>query len=59
MALIKNILLVYIISIRGVSDALHIIRTGWLDSTYFPEVSADIHMGSIESTIPYIGFPKK
>lgn len=54
MALIKNILLVYIISIRGPSDAL-----GWLDSTYFPELSADIDMGSIESTIPYIGFPKK
>ena len=59
MVLIKNILLVYIISILGPSDALHIIRIGWLNSTYFPELSADIDIGSIESTIPYIGFPKK
>ena len=59
MALIKNTLLVYIISIRGPSDALHINPNRWLDSTYFPELSADIDMGSIESTIPYIGFPKK
>ena len=59
MALIKNILLVYIISIRGPSDALHINPNRMVRFNYFPELSADIDMGSIESTIPYIGFPKK
>lgn len=59
MVLIKNILLVHIILIQGPLDALHIDPNRMLGSTYFPELSVDIDMGSIESTIPYIGFPKK